>query len=610
MAANLVKLTDRLHVLRDGVNVGIIRDSSRAVLIEIGDGSALAALRSAGIDRVEAVLFTHHHRDSACGARACADAGAQLIAPRAEKQWFADVQSYWDDPSHRWHLYDFHPHHLMLAESVPVARTLAPGDVFSWGPARVRALATPGHTDGSLTYLVDVDGQRVAFTGDLIYSSGRIYELHSLQKATATVDEYHGFLGGQPTHIASLKLVREAGPHMLVPAHGEIIHEPSSAIDDLIGNLQEHRECYAEVSALRYYSPGEFAHYEGSSLMPMGQSFPFPDCLQRLCGDTTLVLTSRTGAAFVMDCHRPEVVDELRRMLSTGEIKSVDGLWITHYHDDHVDGVPAFQDAFGCETIADESVAQIITNPLAWRLPCISPLAAQVDRRTSDGDAWQWHEYTMTAFHFPGQTFHHGGLLVEGNGLRMFFVGDSFTPSGMDDYCVYNRNFVGREIGLDRCLAILQALQPEILFNPHVELGFSFSAEQYAAMRENLVRRREVLAKLLPWDDPNLGIDDQWVFCHPYEQHVRAGDRAALDLVATNHCDSAGLLAAQLTLPAYWRESELRAQVLLPPSCCRQASFGFRVPEGTGPGRYAVPVSVTFRDTQFPQIAEAVIMVD
>ena len=44
----------------------------------------------------------------------------------------------------------------------------------------------------------------------------------------------------------------------------------------------------------------------------------------------------------------------------------------------------------------------------------ISPSVAPVDHRTGDAESWRWHEFTLTAYHFGGQTLYHGGLLVEG----------------------------------------------------------------------------------------------------------------------------------------------------------------------------------------------------
>ena len=60
---------------------------------------------------------------------------------------------------------------------------------------------------------------------------------------------------------------------------------------------------------------------------------------------------------------------------------AVEGLWVTHYHDDHVDGDPRSSRRRSTARASPTAhVAEVITDPLAWRLPCISPSEARVDR--------------------------------------------------------------------------------------------------------------------------------------------------------------------------------------------------------------------------------------
>ena len=84
----------------------------------------------------------------------------------------------------------------MLADAIRVTDLYTDGAQIAWGSAVLTVLETPGHTDGSVTYLIDVDGKRFAFTGDLIYDEGQLWELYSLQKGQQTSD-YHGFLGAR-----------------------------------------------------------------------------------------------------------------------------------------------------------------------------------------------------------------------------------------------------------------------------------------------------------------------------------------------------------------------------------------------------------------------------
>ncbi len=600
------KLSEHLLVHSASINVGILLDGSRALLIDCGDGEAEAAIRERGITAVDRILFTHHHRDQACGAWKFAEGGARISVPAGERDWFEKPSAYWSDAKHRWHIYSFHPHRLMLTEPLRVDTAFAGKEEFTWGPARIRTLATPGHTDGSLSYVVDVDGVRTIFCGDAIYDHGRLWDIHSLQHRMGRWGEYHGFLGAHPALIRSLRRLQSERPARLVPSHGKIMERPAEAIDALACRLTVFFDTYTAISALRHYDKDVFGPDESQRRMPVSLPLPVPDGLQHF--GTTWVLLSRDKSALVMDCGTPGAIGEVKKRMARGEIRAVEGLWITHYHDDHVDAVPAFLEEFGCPCIADRSVAEVIADPPAWRLPCISPSKVAVARPTGDGESWQWHEYRLTAYHFPGQTKYHGGLLAESDGRRMFFVGDSFTPAGIDDYCAQNRNPVGSGEGFARCLALLEKLQPTHLFNPHVQVAFTFSAGQYRTMRRNLAEREKRLGRLLPWDHPSYGLDDYWVRCHPYEQRAPAGSEAAFEVVVTNHSKASREIICRPVLP--WDRNPAReTRANIPSKAEGRLRLAFRIPPRLAPGRYVVAVDIRYGSWRLPQFAEAVVEV-
>ena len=611
----LRQLSEHLWVYAGPINVGIVRDGARALLIDCGDGSVGAALRSLGITAVEQLVFTHHHRDQACGAGPLVAAGARVGVPAAERNWFEQVSAYWADPKTRWHLYNFHPHHLLLAQSLHVDAAYGDGQEFPWGPAKIQVLATPGHTDGSVSYVIDVDGARTVFCGDAIYGPGQLWDVYSLQKGLKKWGDYHGFLGAHETLVQSLERVKSTQPAVLVPSHGQLMTRPTEAIKTLIQRLQVCYEKYAATSALRHYDRDVFGPDAGRARLPFCPPLPVPPGLQHF--GTTWVLVSKDKAALVMDCGSRQAIDEVQKLIARGEVRTVEGLWITHYHDDHVDAVPAFQQAFACPCIADRSVAEVITDPLAWRVPCISPSRARVDRATQDGESWTWHEFRLTAFHFPGQTLYHGGLLAETEGRKLFFVGDSFTPSGMDDYCAQNRCWLGPDVGLDRCVALLQKLQPTHLFNPHVNTAFVFTAEQYASLRANLADREKLYGELLAWDHPNYGLDDSWVRCHPYEQRVAPGQLAAFDVVVTNHSAEPRAASCRAVLSG---SDKLLADGVAGTSATRDATvaaksqgrlrLSVRAAADLAPGRYVVPVDIRYGSRVLPQFTEAVLVVE
>ena len=89
-----------------------------------------------------------------------------------------------------------------------------------------------------------------------------------------------------------------------------------------------------------------------------------------------------------MDCGGSHVMDSLSDFVEGGEITDITEAWVTHYHDDHVDGFPDFQRRFPCVTRTTQSVADVVQEPLAWRLPCISPAVARIDHRPGHGESW------------------------------------------------------------------------------------------------------------------------------------------------------------------------------------------------------------------------------
>ena len=84
-----------------------------------------------------------------------------------------------------------------------------------------------------------------------------------------------------------------------------------------------------------------------------------------------------------------------------------------------------------------------------------------------------------------------------------------------------NRNWLGRGRGYDRCLELVEKLQPTVLLYAHRDQPFAYSVGDCRFMRANLAQREKLFAELLPWDDPNYGVDGWWVMCRPYEMRVK-----------------------------------------------------------------------------------------
>ncbi|MFN2133975.1 MAG: MBL fold metallo-hydrolase [Anaerolineae bacterium] len=604
------RLARDLYVHHGAINVGILRDDRRALLIDCGDGDVASTLQDLGIDVAAKVVFTHHHRDQASGFQEIAGQAARVGVPASEAELFCDVQRLWDDPTQRWHLYDARPS-LLLAASIPVHERYIEGDTLTWGGSSITVLETPGHTDGSVSYLVQTPGeqgeQSFLFCGDAIYGDGQVWNLYSLQKGFETRD-YHGFMGDRARLEQSLHKMVALGAEAWVPSHGNIVTGPAQAAALLVERLDACYEQYVAIAALRHYFPSLFREYEhlpGS--LPFDDGLPVPGFLEHL--GTTWVISSEAGPAFAIDCGTEQVVQELEAMTSRGEIGSLEWLWVTHYHDDHVDAIPAFVRQFGCPVVAEAHVAEVIERPLAWRLPCISPVRVPVDSVVAHRETWTWHEFQITAFHLPGQTLYHGGLLLEGRGHRILFAGDSFTMAGIDDYCAGNRNWLGSGVGFDACLAAVEATMPDLIVNNHVDRAFRFSLTDCQLMRANLAARERSFGELIAWDHPNYGLDEHWIRCDPYEQHVAPGTCTRLSVVCTNHSSTERSLSCYPVLPTGWDGQCQERATQIQPKTEGALEFHVEIPERALPGRQVIPVQVTYGGRALGQFREAVIVV-
>ena len=189
-----------------------------------------------------------------------------------------------------------------------------------------------------------------------------------------------------------------------------------------------------------------------------------------------------------------------------------------------------------------------------------------------------WKEFSLTFYDFPGQTLYHSGLLVERDtGETIFFVGDSFTPSGLDDYCLQNRNLLRKDGGYFYCLDLVRRRIPAdaLLINEHVLEPFRFNADQITQMEQVLTRRVELLRELFPWDQPDYGIDEQWARIHPYAQEVKAGEWVNLTVKILNHSPAANTVTVSLNAPEGFEIEPPTASVQADPG--QEVAMRFRV---------------------------------
>lgn len=135
----------------------ITADNKTAIVIDPSRGDVAEALLQKGL-RAEYVLLTHCHFDHVGGVQALQNAGAKVLCSAEEKPLIGTSADLFDMAG-------------LPRKSYRIDETLTDNEERILCGVRVKTLLTPGHTKGSVCYLMeDNEGGRYLFTGDTLFN--------------------------------------------------------------------------------------------------------------------------------------------------------------------------------------------------------------------------------------------------------------------------------------------------------------------------------------------------------------------------------------------------------------------------------------------------------
>ena len=545
------KILPTLYRFEDTCNVYVLTHGDRALLIDCGSGGVLDAMPELGVKQVDRVLFTHHHRDQCYGAGKLVGQGARLAVPEHERFLFEQADEYWQQKR----IYDNYNDRntfFAIGEDLPVDASLVDYESFTWGPYSFLVLPTPGHSLGGISLIVEIDGTRVAFTGDLVHDGGKLYQLHALEND-------YGDLSGANWTAMSIASLKKRDIAMALPAHGPVIRDPADCFRKLDDRL--HRLLALQPDRLKEQFMHEIRMEQISEHLLWGS---------RATCSNFYVVRSDSGKTLFIDypypsihmfhiaLHTPEPFSRLRfiehhldELKEDWGVGSFDVVVPTHIHDDHVCGIPFLQKHHGTECWALEDVAKVLEAPADWNTPCLYPDPIQIDRRFQDGQRFEWEGFPFEIVFYPGQTEFHSAILGEIDGKRVLFSGDSTYPMGRynpDREGEWMANGVLRNsltLSMHRkCAEEFERLRGEMLCPGHGPVC-DIPPEAYGAHREFVEKKERIYRDLLP-EPADLGIDLFWVRLLPYQRTIATGDSFHYTLALRNSFGEECSFVAQL----------------------------------------------------------------
>jgi hydroxyacylglutathione hydrolase len=183
-------LTERISVVGGGTtglgishdldpNVYLLSGGDELALVDSGAGVGEAEIcdnvRSLGHDpaHIRHIFLTHAHADHAGGAASLTGRfGAQVYLSEAEREALetADEEALGLSIVRR---NGYYPEDYRLTPC-EVDMALHGGERLRCGDLELTVLATPGHSVGSLCFLVETEDGRALFAGDTVFAGGRI----------------------------------------------------------------------------------------------------------------------------------------------------------------------------------------------------------------------------------------------------------------------------------------------------------------------------------------------------------------------------------------------------------------------------------------------------
>ncbi|HEY0696181.1 MAG TPA: MBL fold metallo-hydrolase [Micromonospora sp.] len=601
-----MRLTETVSVHHDTCNVYLIADGPDAIAIDFGSGSVLDHLADHGVERVTDVLMTHHHRDQGQGLARAVAAGARIWVPRSERHLFADVGTHWQTRPID-NDYDPRQDRFSLLEEVPVHGVVPEYRTTRFGGTAVTALATPGHTLGSVSYLVDVDGHRLAFTGDLLHGAGKVWSVSALQWS------YSG-LEGAAASVLSLDLLADRTPDLLLPSHGRPIDDPVRALAETRRNLQA-------LVDFRRDRPWDLTAW---LRQPYEQVSPHL-LRNRTSLATSYALLSDSGAALLIDygfdmitglaagtdrsSRRPWLasLDALKR---NHGIDRVEVAVPTHYHDDHVAGFELLREVEGTQIWAAETVAPILTDPLRHDLPCLWYDPVPVDRVVPTGIPVRWREYELTMFPLPGHTLYAVAIAFSVDGDTVVATGDQQDGGWIDGQKTEVLNFHSRngfriDDFVDSAL-LYRRLSPDLLISGHWA-----PRRVDDAYLDMLLAKGHELAdlhrRLLPLDEVDFGAEGFGARMLPYRSTLSYGKALDLAVAVRNPFRRRCRLRVDLVVPQGWQVSPGHREVEVDALGSERVQFDVLPPAGQTVRRARIGANLTVDGRDFGQQAEALV---
>ncbi len=611
-AARWEGIGDGIHRFRDSCVVYAVQGPEGTLLINAGTGRCVDSLGEVAKGPVT-VLLTHHFRDHTDGAIALAGTGARILAPIWEREYLTDPAQHFRERQ-TWNSYDNRWDRFAPVRPIPVAEWLYDWDRKKIAGLDVEVVPAPGASQGGMAYLVTREGRRLAFTGETISGPGSVPRLSPFQY------DYND-LNGAINVWHTCRRLSKARPDRLLPSLGE-------PMDDALAALNSLR---AALKTLDRIQPGFAERLRDPDADDVEEVLPRL-WRSRYASAETHFVAGQQGRVLSLDYgynwHEYEAPQKQHRSNRRPFLHGLDGIekrtgqrridtvLVSHYHDDHVNGIAMLQRLFGTEVWAPDHVADILERPERYDLPCLWHEPIRVARRLKPGEQVEWDGVPIVTWPMSGHTRYAsllcltvGAVRVAHTGDQMFFHGapanELFGPGArLFTNHVYKN---GLDAGCYRdYLVRLRAFNPAWILTGHTR-PHQVVPELDAEIARAAVAFDEVHETVggAPSDGIHFGFEGRGGELRPYRVSMSGAGTADLEGWIMNPFPRSARAVARLVLPPGWEGGAVEAD--LQPRERREIRLNLRAPAGTVCIRQPIALDLEVDGVPFGQVAEALV---
>ena len=621
MNAQFEQISEHLYKLADTCNVYLLVDGEAGLLIDSGSGAILQHLGTAGVQQVEWVLHTHHHRDQCAGTPALRETGTKVAVPEYERHLFEQAELFWQT-RRTYDNYNDRNTFFTVAQDIAIDAVLEDYETFEWHGYTFFIVPAKGHTLGSSTLIAKIDGQVVAFTGDLLAADGKLYQLHAMEYA-------YGCMEGILFTLQSIQALEKHRVDVCFPSHGPTVVN----VEENLGRLERRlMDCVKLGRGMRV---------AGRESIPEPLFLPRPKFvpLSRhllwggvwTCSNFYVILSDSGKALFVDYGHAywPNMhvgpdhdglesmrfvehhLDELRDDYGVTDFSLVIP---THIHDDHTCGIPFLQRHHGTQCWALEEVGQVLADPAAWAsTPCTFPKPIRIDRWLKDGERFQWEEYEFEIHFAPGQTEFHSVYAAMIDGRKVAFTGDNYFSAevlagGKVDMLPFQTTVLRNSFQLDmhrRCAEVMREIAPELICPGHRDV-LKCNKEELDSYCDFIARKEKVFRELVA-EPADHFIDLFWSRLLPYLTEAAPGESVTYRLLLRNNLERAATYEARIKPPQGWNASPEFASIELQAGARGELSFTAVAPQSADRTRRLLTAELKIDGEPQGEISEALV---